>query len=229
MADQESLKWRLALASALKEWLGRSTYDSPTAFARDNGIEESTLRRILRAENVPGAAICAKICLATNLGEADPTKIPGQTIKSPRGPKGVHKRSWTDEEYRNWLKKQSKPKQTVLVTLPSSGPIHGATEVGTVVRLFFNQMQALTEELRKTNERLGKHGTDKTVTELTDELLSHLTEAINGSPSDRDRFQKAYGEGLVTLLQAVDALTRTDRGERERASERVREMGEVQL
>lgn len=228
MADQESLKWRQALASALKGWLGRSTYDSPTAFARDNGIEESTLRRILRAENVPGAETCAKIFLTTGLDEADPRKIPDLIRVSPRGAKGYHTRAWTEAQYQSWLKKQS-VKGANERTAAATGFVSGTTP-GTAFDALFFELQATRTTVEKLTKLLQPATADLAEVDLlAQKLRQHLDKAILGNAADRDRFQSRYGETLSTLLSEVDALTRTEREDRERAAARVREMGEVTL
>lgn len=229
--DERSLAWAKSLAAALKTWLRQKGYKSGSVLADELKIRRTVWSHIQGGNAISPPEIYAAIFLRTRLSEANPCSLPPRWAATPEHASVRKERAWTLSQWQMWVKKHGHATSPVPSAVSALGGYRQAGGAGEVtLTTFFAELQALRRAVESLTAILkpGQVAPDEIET-LALRLKAHLDRAVASTSADRDRFQSEHGETVKLLLSLADALTISDRAERERAVARIREFGEVTL
>lgn len=229
--DERSLAWAKSLATAIQRWLRENGYKSGFALADELKIRRTTWSHIQAGNAVSQPEAYAAIFWRTKLPEADPCSLPPRLLATPKHASVRKERAWTPEQWQTWVRKHGHATPPSTSAVSALGGYGQAGDTGEVTfTAFFAELRAGRIAVENLTALLqpGQTVPDEIET-LALRLKALLDRAVIGTPADRDRFQSAHGETVKLLLSLADALTLSDRVEREKAVARIREFGEVQL
>lgn len=228
--DERSLAWAKSLATALQQWLRENGYKSGLALADELKIRRTVWSHIQAGNAISKPEIYASIFWRTGLTEAHPCSLPPRLLAVPKHASVRQERAWTQAQLEAWLKKRPKSAALPPVTQTVTALTGYQADGDVTFTAFFTELRALRAAVESLTALLqpGQTTPDEIET-LALRLKAHLDQAVAGTSSDRDRFQSQYGESVKVLLSVIDALTISNREEREKAVARIREYGEVTL
>jgi hypothetical protein len=112
MGKTEAERWAQSLSTALQRWCDTHGYEIRVYLADELAIPRTAWKRIVAGQAIVGEAdptAYAKIYVRTGLAEADPRYIPPLLKKIPSAEEPVEvPRSWSPEEFEDWLNKLAK-------------------------------------------------------------------------------------------------------------------------
>lgn len=232
--------WTRKLSEALRNWCDRNGYRTRNVLAQELSIRRSIWESIIIGKSVASdVEIYARIFLKTGLPEANPTTVPDHSKVLPRDGRRIFiHRAWTQEQFENWKKRQSRASQPLVAAvaagsqreekkevLPSALPPSSPTTAGGILDAFIERFADQVSQ--RVAERLGERSTIQQPLELrflAVQLANHLKSYLNAGPEQRDELIRKYQTELREVWTALHPLMLPP-DQREQSIRMTREVG----
>ena len=232
-------EWALNLSTALKQWIPEQGYRASTELADKLNIPRGLWSDIYQgysiAENRRGERFdrrtyYASIHLWTGLQEADPRTIPDRLIRIPNGGFANRKRSFSEDEYQQWLKspngqelltkRNARFTREAIMESPIPQQAEPSATAGSLIGLFvdnlLNQQLKLGEQITRLESVIAglvqsRVSRANDIGQLASQLTGLLEQYRRGTNDERDNLMRVHGEKLMPLDMIVHTLTRRRR------------------